>query len=497
MRMLCIRNAGRGTSIATLALMEAAGTSRSGNALRWAGALLAAWALAAGASPDSPPETALADYVAAPDSSYAWRVNARFAPAGADVVELRLHSQTWRDTLWKHQLYLIRPDGVDADSSQAVLIIGGGRWRSEYDGPPAAELPEDAGLYIGIAEQLEAIVAVVAQVPFQPMFERREDDLIAYTFERYLETGDAEWPLLLPMVKAAVRAMDATQAFAADEWNLPLERFTVLGGSKRGWTTWLTGAVDPRAAALAPIVIDALNFEAHMPHQITMWGAMSEELAPYTRSGLTETLSSSAGRDLRRIVDPYIYRDRLTQPKLIVVATNDRYFPVDALNLYWDSMPEPKHVLYLPNDGHRADDFGRLVPALAALHRLGADGVELPDLQWQFEQRGDGLRLCVRAAPPPASVVLWTADSEDTDFRDAVFAPANVDAGEDGFVADVEPPSTGFRAVFAEALLGDPDHRYLLSTNLRIMDSAGRPPVPAAAPAGADGICGSRSFHQQ
>jgi putative ABC transport system permease protein len=61
------------------------------------------------------------------------------------------------------------------------------------------------------------------------------------------------------MTKAAVRAMDAVQAALA-EGGLPhVEKFVVAGGSKRGWTTWLAAAVDPRVAAIAPIVMFPLS----------------------------------------------------------------------------------------------------------------------------------------------------------------------------------------------------------------------------------------------
>jgi len=293
-------------------------------------AFVAVALLAAGAaSADVRPDEALAAYVAASDDTFSWRVRARRTLPGAEVAELRLHSQTWRGTLWEHRLHLIRPDGLAADRHQGVLVIAGGRWRAEYDDAAEPALDDEAALFVAIARRLEAVVAVVEQVPFQPIFGLREDELIAYTFERYLETGESDWPLLLPMVKAAVRAMDAAQAFAADEWQVEIDRFTIVGASKRGWTTWLTGAADPRAATLVPIVIDVLNFDAHMPHQEAMWGAPSSQIAPYTRRGLHDALSSPQGETLRRIVDPYSYREQLTQPKLIVVATNDDNFPID------------------------------------------------------------------------------------------------------------------------------------------------------------------------
>ena len=101
--------------------------------------------------------------------------------------------------------------------------------------------------------------------------------MVAYTWRKFIDlkrAGDPNadmWPLRLPMVKAVVRAMDATEDFLSkcDECIKRPDKttsFITMGASKRGWTTWLTGAVDKRVIAMAPIVMDAANQHKLLDH---------------------------------------------------------------------------------------------------------------------------------------------------------------------------------------------------------------------------------------
>lgn len=455
-------------------------------------ALLLAALTAASAGAPTPEELdaaqrALPEYLAKSDPSYEWRVRGRYRVRGADIVELLVTSQTWRGAPWKHQLVLINPGHV-VRPTHGLLIVGGGRWRDSYEtDPPLAEL-DGAELFIAIARRLDTVVAILGQVPFQPLFDRREDRLIAYTFERYLESGDPEWPLLLPMVKSAIRAMDASSAAAAAEWGTPLDTFTVLGGSKRGWTAWLAAAADSRVTAVAPVVIDALNMRRHFPHQTEFWGRPSEEIRSYTDLGLDRVLGSDDGAALRRIVDPFEYRASITQPKLVVLATNDAYFPVDSANLYWDGLVGPKYLLYLPNDEHSISDYRRLVPTLRALHSSVDGGAALPRLEWEYRFGSDTGTLCVRSVPAPSRLRVWHSVSAAGDFRDAVWEAVEERRGAPAYEIPLGRPAAGYAGVFAEAVYGRGRSAFSLSTNLALLAPPGVLEI-GERPAGTSGVC--------
>ena len=233
----------------------------------------------------------LESYVRKPEPAYAWKQNGKTSrePAGDQIYDLHFVSQTWQGKNWQHQLQVYRPQSV-APAAMMLLWVTGG-----------SATPGQIAFGMELARKSKAPVAFLYHIPNQPLLEDQlvEDDLIAETFVRYLKTKDENWPLLFPMVKSVVKAMDVLQAFGKGEWGEPTSKFIVAGASKRGWTTWLAAAVDQRIGAIAPVVIDTLNMRAQMPRQLKasarFWQARTAGYSTRARLS-TRTRSSATSR---------------------------------------------------------------------------------------------------------------------------------------------------------------------------------------------------------
>jgi PhoPQ-activated pathogenicity-related protein len=323
-----------------------------------------------------------------------------------------------------------------------------------------------------IAMATGAPLAILHDVPNQPLFDGlREDALIAYTFQRFLETGDKEWPLLFPMTKSAVRAMDAVQEFLKSESGIEVTGFMVTGASKRGWTTWFSAAVDQRVEAIAPMVYDNLNLPAQMRHQIATWGAYSEAIGDYTARNLPQIVQTEAGKPLARMVDPYAYRARITVPTLIILGTNDVFWPLDALNLYYDALVGKTYILYVPNAGHDLAEglIDRVLPTLVAFFHKVDRRIAFPHLSWEYQEKGEAVRLSISSDIPPSDVNIWVAKSETRDFREAAWQKREATLQTSTYIYEKTVPEEGYTAFFGEIVYQENGQRFFLSTTVRIL----------------------------
>jgi PhoPQ-activated pathogenicity-related protein len=408
-------------------------------------------------------------YVGKHETEFDWTVKSKMDSGGSGerIYDLQFVSQIWKGHRWQHQLQVYRPEGASPGSAMLLWVTGG------------SARPDYVSLGMELARKTGAPVAFLYHVPNQPLLEGSlyEDDLIAETFVRYLNTKDETWPLLLPMVKSVVKAMDVLQAFGGKEWRARPDKFIIAGASKRGWTTWLTAAVDGRVAAIAPVVIDVLNMRAQMRRQLQTFGAYSARLGPYSSRGLLPIPETPEGERLLSMVDPWAYRERLTMPKLIINGTNDFYWATDALNIYWNGIPSDKWVLYVPNAGHnlrrqdrpQPDQLNDLVTGLAAFSRHQISGTPMPKLSWKHESINGKLRLTVAATPQPRGARLWAAQAETptADFRTARWTQQELTLANGKIVGEIAPTKRGNAAFFGELDYEIEGIQYHLSTQLR------------------------------
>lgn len=405
---------------------------------------------------------ALENYVQKPDPAFNWKQTSQKRMPGATVTHLEMVSQHWRGQFWSHHLQVVRPASVRNPHIALLFITGDG------DGTSSAAMLQT------VADRAGAMAAVLTKVPNQPLYGgRKEDALIAYTFDQYLKTNDETWPLLFPMVKSAVRAMDALQEFAAKEHNETIKQFVVSGASKRGWTTWLTAAVDPRVSGIAPMVIDMLNMKAQVEWAEKMYGHQSEQIRDYTDLNLIAKIDEPPMRRLRSWVDPFSYRERYTMPKLLLLGTNDPYWVVDSLRHYWNELPGPKLVFQTPNAGHDLGGGKEAIQTLAAWFQMIADGHPLPRVEWTFDADPSGkAKLKLSADQKAKGVRLWTAESSDRDFRNDKWSSRDLEVrpGSSKAEAVVENSGSGFRAFMGEVTLMSPTgHEYKVSTEARVV----------------------------
>src|SRR5690606_23537452 len=324
------------------------------------------------------------------------------------------------------------------------------------------------------AEKNKAIVAIVRQVPNQPLYDGlTEDELISFTLHNYKNDKDLTWPLLFPMVKSAVRAMDAVQEFSREKLDREISRFTVTGASKRGWTTWLTGASDKRVETIAPMVIDVLNMPVSLDYHIIAWNEYSPQINDYIKLEIPQTVRSADGNAITQMVDPYSYRNKLTMPKLIFIGTNDEYWPVDAIKNYIDDIPGENYIHYVPNAGH---DLGAGEQALRALSAFWGKALsKAPQTSLSYDLTTDRTSATLRVKTSSDELLnayIWSADSSDRDFRDEEWTSKQLDSKDhDHILQQIPFPKSGFKAFYIDLEYADPNGgKYTKSTRMYVAD---------------------------
>jgi PhoPQ-activated pathogenicity-related protein len=411
------------------------------------------------------PDSALEDYVTKPDPNFNYTL---FAPPqmgdGYTLYIFYMSSQQWRSEgevdrwIWTHWLAMIVPTETTTDT--AMLIVAGG---NNYDPPdPGAT---EVAIGAEIAKSSGSIVSVIGQIPNQPLvfpdepYAHSEDELVAYSFDKALDTGDWEWPVYLPMTKASVRAMDTIQVVTTNPAvaPVPVSEFVVTGFSKRGAITWLTAVVDPRVRAIASGVFDILNMDEQVEHHFSAYGFYSDALDDFVNYNILRRVRTPEGQALMKVVDPISYKERLTMPKFILNSSGDPFYTSDSARFYFNELEGEKLIRYVANTGHELetepDNITDAITSLVSWYLNVIYNVPRPQISWQHVND----QLVVQT-DRPAYARFWQAHNPtardfrlETIGRSWVPTPLSL-TPQLSYAVPVPVPSEGWTAYFVDLI---------------------------------------------
>ncbi len=365
-------------------------------------------------------ENPLKEYVYGTQDEYSYEVVDSIIKDNWTGYHIKMVSGKWLneklvdETEWWHYVDIIIPKDVEFDKS--LMFIDGGTKYEEFFRLDSTS--------ISYAIESKSVIANVSNIPFQPIdfldSEQKdfyEDDLIAFSWNRFLKSGakknDAEWLPRLPMTRAVVRAMDLVQDISKKN-KVNVNEFVVSGASKRGWTVWTTAAIDKRVIAIAPMVIDMLNLNKSFENHYRSYGEYSLAVQDYVNYNIPDWMSTKEFEILMKYVEPYYFKEKFTMPKLLINAGSDEFFSTDSWRFYFNELPGDKYLQYMPNVNHSLN--GRyLNENLFSFYTRILNDQNFPSIVWNI--KNDSL-ISEVVSNQDYKVSIWEANNKETrDFR--------------------------------------------------------------------------------
>ncbi|KAF2070074.1 hypothetical protein CYY_008600 [Polysphondylium violaceum] len=331
----------------------------------------------------------LENFVEKPDQGWSYTLNKTLVFPGYSIHILNFTSINWLTSSesnhprWWHWLSICVP--TEVYSKDGFLYVDGGKYDTNVDAPHA--------VLVKLCSTSNSIVSHLHNNPNQPLvldndgISRTEDDIIAYTWKKYIDNRNlTDWIGQFAETKATVRAFDAIQAFVKATTPYRVKNFVVAGESKRGWASWLAAAVDTRVKAVIPIVMPILNIIENTNAHFKAYGGWSFTYDDYFEQGIMTHLNKEPFEALAKLVDPIRFVEQLTVPKYVVNAAGDQYFLPDSATFFWKDLLGQKHLRIHPNGDHYIikSRKAQLVNEIDTYYNNIINKGKMPNFEWSI-----------------------------------------------------------------------------------------------------------------
>eukprot|EP01120_Amphizonella_sp_Union-15-10_P016170 TRINITY_DN8445_c0_g1_i1.p1 TRINITY_DN8445_c0_g1~~TRINITY_DN8445_c0_g1_i1.p1 ORF type:complete len:294 (+),score=42.84 TRINITY_DN8445_c0_g1_i1:123-884(+) len=153
-------------------------------------------------------------------------------------------------------------------------------------------------------------------------------------------------------------------------------------------------------------------------------------------------------------------------PKYIVLATQDEFFLPDGARFYYDDLPAPKYLRYVPNSGHYVDlSQNNLISSIYSFYSSILNRVSLPEISWSYFNDSvtgsPSIKMQVISGTVQ-KVTMWEAYNPKARqfcrWLNIPYIPSYLIPQKDGsYIAKPQVPDQGWKAVFLEVELKMPD----------------------------------------
>jgi len=283
---------------------------------------------------------------------------------------------------------------------------------------------------------------------------RMGDNQVAWSIKDYLINADNDPRrlILLPMAKAGLLQMQAAQEFIKQKNFGDLSAgWMVMGASKRGWTTYLIGAVAPscescvKVIGLLPMVPIMPDLHLDLHRQWRAYNGFSFAFKDYLDTDLIKHLNLEKSREALKMIDPLSFKENIAQiPKHVTLASSDEFMMMDWTNIWYDKVPGEFHVNIVPDAEHGlvTNLRGVLSPMSAMMKSIASGKTERPTFNYTINNETG--ELIVYIDPKKyniKSVYLRHSETHSTTRRDFRFLRQANDFSEACSFPEITIPS--------------------------------------------------------
>ena len=391
-------------------------------------------------------QNVLNEFINYDDQVCNYKLESKSIDENLTVHHYKIQSQKWPthevptipSTIWVHNLTIYMPTFLK--HNKVLLCVSGG-YGTGKEGQEEWLKPKELFDFAKMATTNMALVVNLQNVPNQFLFingtAKKGEQILAYTYKLFIEDPikNIYLPGHLPMAKAIIKAMDATEQILQEEHSTEVDSFVLSGISKRGWASWLAAIEDDRVSAIIPVAIDILNVQKSIIHICGVYkDGCPYALRDYKEEGITELISGQGFAELMKIEDPFSYlgeeyhskyKEQFTKlTKYIINSSGDDFFVPDCSKFYFKDLPgDTNYIRYLPNSLHylrgnfisdATSNLQKVENAISSFFYFTSNNVKLPKVSYNYYNGS----IFVNSSLTPKAAILWSCNNEyERDFR--------------------------------------------------------------------------------